>query len=79
MSALQAWLVAGVPALTLGLALFIGRRTWRTRLGYAVLAGGFAAMAAVDPVSGAVFGGLLALLYASGRGGELERPQQSAG
>jgi hypothetical protein len=73
MTILQVWLLFGLPALVLGLALFLGRSPWRSALGYVVLLAGFAAVAAFDRVSAAVFGGLLALLYAAGRGGELER------
>jgi uncharacterized membrane protein len=69
MSVLQVWLVVGIPALGLGLALFIGRSQVRAMLGYAVLLAGFGIVAAFDRASGAVFGGILALLYAAGEGG----------
>jgi hypothetical protein len=69
---LQAWLLIGFPALLLGLTLFVGRSPWRTGAGYAVLAAGFAGMATVDRASAAVLGTLLALLFASGRGGSVE-------
>jgi hypothetical protein len=68
MSVVQVWLLFGIPALLLGLALFVGRSTWRSGLGYIVLLVGFATVAAFDRASGAVFGGLLALLYAAGLG-----------
>jgi hypothetical protein len=71
-STLQAWLVVGVPALGLALILFARRGAMRSALGYVVLVGGFLAMVLLDRVSGAVFGAVLALLYASGRGGRFE-------
>ena len=71
-SVLQAWLVAGIPSLAISLLLFVGRSPVRALLGYAVLAAGFAFMVSVDRASAAVFGGLLALLYATGRGGSME-------
>jgi hypothetical protein len=70
---LQVWLLVGIPALALGLALFVGRSAWRSMLGYAVLIIGFGAMTAFDRASGAIFGGVLALMYAAGRGGTQER------
>lgn len=73
MNALQAWLVVGIPTLAVGLALFLRRSLVRALLGYAVLAVGFALMSVYHRPSGAVFGGLLALLYAAGRGGAMER------
>lgn len=73
MTILQVWLLFGLPALVLGLALFVGRSPWRAALGYLVLLAGFAAVAAFDRASAAIFGGLLALLYAAGRGGAAER------
>lgn len=72
MTVLQAWLLFGLPALILGTALFVGRSPWRSALGYLVLVGGFLALAAVERVSAGVFGGLLTLLYAAGRGGRQE-------
>ncbi|CAN5337274.1 MAG: hypothetical protein H0V93_16675 [Euzebyales bacterium] len=72
MSLLQAWLFVGVPALALGLAAFLGRSRWRSGLGYLVLLAGFGVMTLFDRASGAVFGGLLALLYAAGRGGNAD-------
>jgi hypothetical protein len=68
----QAWLIVGIPALVLAAALFYGRSRVRTRLGYLVLLAAFAVLTPVDPASGAVVGGVVALLYAAGRGGEAE-------
>lgn len=73
MSILQVWLVAGVPALLLGGALFVGRSPWRAGLGYVVLAIGFVAVTLVERTSGGVFACVIALLIAAGRGGALER------
>jgi hypothetical protein len=72
LSVLQAWLVIGVPALVLGLALFLGRSRPLAWLGYAALAIGFGGLATVHRPSAAVFGGVLALLYGAGRGGAAE-------
>jgi hypothetical protein len=72
MDAAQTWLVVGIPALLLACALFYGRSRLRTRLGYVALLGAFAALTAVDRASGAVVGGIIALLYAAGRGGQME-------
>lgn len=66
------WLLVGIPALALGLGLFLARRRSLTLLGYAVLAVGFGIVAVFDPVSAAVLGTVLALVYASGRGGRAE-------
>jgi hypothetical protein len=71
-NAVQAWLLVGIPALILACALFYGRSRLRTRLGYVALLGAFAALTAVDRASGAVVGGVIALLYAAGRGGQME-------
>lgn len=76
MTVMQAWLLFGVPALVLALVLFSGRSPWRSGVGYVVLLAGFAALAAFDRASAAVFGGLLALLFAAGRGGTMERRGQ---
>lgn len=75
MSLLQAWLLIGVPGLVVGLAMFLVRSPARALVGYVVLLAAFAGMAAVHRVSAAVFGGLIALLYAAGRGGDMEREQ----
>jgi len=72
----QAWLLFGLPALLLGISLFIGRSPWRAALGYVVLAAGFGGLALVDRASAAVFGGAIALLLAAGRGGTGERVPQ---
>lgn len=80
MSLLQAWLVIGVPGLALGLAMFLVRSPARALAGYLAVLAAFVGMAFVDRPSAAVFGALLALLYAAGRGGEMERdrPEQDA-
>jgi uncharacterized membrane protein len=68
------WLIIGIPALLLALVLFMDRSPWRAGLGYLVLAGGFVGLAALgDRASAAVFGAVLALVYAAGRGGDVER------
>ena len=72
MSILQVWLVVGVPALVLACALFYGRSRLRTALGYVVLLAAFGLMLTVDRGSAAVIGGIVALLYAAGRGGIVE-------
>lgn len=69
MNVVQAWLVIGLPALLLALTCLVGRSPGRAALGYLALAGGFLGMALVDRVSAGVFGGLLVLVYAAGRGG----------
>lgn len=79
MSLLQAWLMIGVPGLALGLALFVVRSPGRALAGYVVLLATFAGMALVGRTSAAVVGGLLALLYAAGRGGDLEREGRDEG
>lgn len=69
------WLVAGVPALLLAVGLLVPRRRGLTLAAYGAIAVGFGIVAAVDPVSAAAVGSILALLYASGRGGaDEERP-----
>lgn len=73
MNLVQVWLVVGIPTLAVGAALFLRRSPARALLGYAVLAIGFVLVSVYHRPSGAVFGGLLALLYAAGRGGALER------
>lgn len=70
MSVLQAWLIAGFPALLVGVMLFLAASQLLNLLGYVVLGAGFAVVVTVDPASGAVFGALLALIYATGRGRE---------
>lgn len=79
MSLLQAWLVIGVPGLALGLALFLVRSPARTLAGYVILIAAFVGMAFVHRPSAAVVGGVLALLYASGRGGDMERETTDPG
>ncbi len=73
MTVVQAWLLVGIPVLLLALALFLKPAPWRALLGYAVLLAGLVAMTVWSRPSGAVFGGLIALLYAAGRGGSVER------
>ncbi len=72
MTVLQAWLLFGIPALSLAVAMFVGRSRWRSLLGYLALAVGFGLMTVFHRPSGAIFGALLALVYASGRGGTRE-------
>ncbi|MGH8909308.1 MAG: hypothetical protein ACRD0K_23145 [Egibacteraceae bacterium] len=70
---MQLWLLVGIPTLVIGLALFLRRSPIRALLGYMVLGAGFGITSVVHRPSAAVFGGLLALLYAAGRGGPMER------
>lgn len=72
MTALQAWLVAGIPSLVVAAIAFVGRSPWRSLLGYVALAVGFGALATAHRPSAAAFAGLIALMYASGRGGRME-------
>lgn len=72
MTTLQAWLIGGVPALVFALIAFIGRSPWRSLLGYVFLGVGFGVLASADGASAAVFAILIALFYASGRGGRME-------
>jgi hypothetical protein len=74
----QIWLLVGIPTLAVGLALFLRRSPVRAMLGYATLATGFGLISAYHRPSGAVFGALLALLYAAGRGGAMERQDPHA-
>jgi len=76
---LQAWLVIGIPVLGVCVGLFLTRNPQAALLAYALLTAGFLVLAVVDRVAGAVFGALLALLYAAGRGGPAERPAAEAG
>lgn len=73
MDVLQVWLLIGVPTLALAGALFVRRSPWRSMVGYAVLLAGFGGMAVYDRANAAFFGGLIALLYAAGRGGTMEQ------
>ena len=75
MTPVQVWLTVGIPTLAIGLALFLRRSPVRVLLGYAVLALGFGVVSIYHRPSGAVFGGLLALLYAAGRRGRMERQE----
>lgn len=72
MGVVQVWLLVGVPALVAALLLFYGRSRWRSALGYVVLLAGFLGVATVDRASAALFGTLIALVYAAGRGGAVE-------
>ena len=69
----QAWVFIGVPAVALGGAMFIGASRWRPLVGYAILLVGFGGMVWHHAPTGAVFGLIVALLYAAGRGGSGER------
>lgn len=69
MSAAAGWFLIGVPALIACLALFATRRRAFNLAAYGVLAVGSVALTTVHRPSGALLGGLLALLYATGRGG----------
>lgn len=73
MNLLQAWLLIGVPGLVIGWALFLTRSPARALAGYGVLLAAFVGMALVHRVSAAVLGAVVALLYAAGRGGDMER------
>lgn len=73
MNSLQVWMLIGIPALALAGAMFVRRSSWLALVGYAAMLGGFGGMAVFDRTSAAVFGGMIALLYASGRGGSVER------
>ena len=73
MTLLQLWLFVGIPAIALGGAMFVGHSWWRSLLGYLCLLIGFAVMVPFHRPSAAIFGVLLALVYAAGRGGDVER------
>lgn len=72
MTIVQVWLVAGIPLLALAFALFYGRSRVRTLLGYGVLMIAFGIVVTVDRSSAAIIGGVAALLYAAGRGGQAD-------
>lgn len=72
MTIVQVWLVVALPLLVLAFALFYGRSRIRTGLGYLVLLIAFGIVVSVDPASGAAIGGVAALLYAAGRGGQAD-------
>lgn len=78
MTALQAWLVAGIPSLLLATIAFIGQSPWRSLVGYASLAAGFGVLATAHRASAAAFAVIIALLYASGRGGATEGQSQTS-
>lgn len=69
LGALQAWLLVGVPSLLVATGLYLKRTPVAGMVAFLVISAGFVGMALADRVSAAVFGALLALLYASGRGG----------
>lgn len=70
---LQAWLLIGLPALVAAIGLSLKRTPVAGMLAFLAVAAGFGAMAMADRASAGVFGLLLALLYAAGRGGAGER------
>jgi hypothetical protein len=73
------WLVVGIPGLLIAFTLFYGRSRVRSGLGYLVLFAAFGLMLSVDRGSAAVIGGIGALLYGAGRGGEAEsHPQDTS-
>jgi hypothetical protein len=74
---LQAWLIVGVPGLILAFSLFYGQSKVRTAIGYLVLAVVFGVLMVVDRASGAIVGGIAALLYGAGRGGQAESTGQN--
>jgi quinol-cytochrome oxidoreductase complex cytochrome b subunit len=71
-TAWQAWLIGGVPALVIAAIAFVGRSPWRSLLGYVALAVGFGILATADRASAAAFAVLIALVFATGRGGRME-------
>ncbi|CAN5406633.1 hypothetical protein BH23ACT9_BH23ACT9_31340 [soil metagenome] len=73
MTILQAWMLIGIPALALAGAAFIRRSFAGSAIGYVALLAGLGGMAVYDRFSAAVFGGVVALLFAAGRGGSIER------
>lgn len=80
LSPLQVWLTVGIPSLVAALVAFVGRKPWRSWLGYLALLLGLVALAPVQPVGAVVFAGLIALAVADGRGTprERRRPDPSA-
>ncbi|HUH06406.1 MAG TPA: hypothetical protein VML96_01235 [Egibacteraceae bacterium] len=66
MTVAQAWLLVGIPALVLALAMLVWGAKTGIVIAYAALAGGFATLITIDRVSGLVFGALLVMLYAVG-------------
>ncbi len=72
MTVAQAWILAGIPALAVAVIALIGRGWWRALVGYGVLLAAFGVLVTVDRASAALFATLIALIYASGRGGRLE-------
>lgn len=76
---LQAWLVIGIPVLGVCVGLFLTRNPRAALAAYVLLTAGFLLLATVDRIAAAVFGTVLAFLYAAGRGGQAERPALGAG
>ena len=76
MTVLQVWVLITIPALLLGLTLFLGRSPARTAAGYAILTAGFLSVVAFDRIAGAIFATALFLLFAAGRGGTIEKLRQ---
>lgn len=72
MTALQAWLIGGIPALAFAAIAFVGRSPWRSLLGYVFLGIGFGILASADRASAAFFAVVIALFAAAGRGGTRE-------
>lgn len=70
MSAMQGWLLIGVPSLVAGLVLYTSRSRWLGALGLLVLLAGTLALMTVDRVSAAILGAAVTLLYAAGRAGD---------
>lgn len=72
MTVAQAWILAGIPALAIAVIALIGRGWWRALVGYGALLAAFGVLVTVDRASAALFAVLIALVYASGRGGRQE-------
>jgi len=68
----QGWILAGIPALAIAVIALIGRGWWRALIGYGALLAAFGVLVTVDRASAALFAVLIALVYASGRGGRQE-------
>ena len=73
MTTLQAWMLIGLPSLALAGAMFVNHSPFRSLIGYVALLAGFGGLAYYDRVSAVVLGGVVALFYAAGRGGSVER------
>jgi hypothetical protein len=66
---IQVWLLVGIPALTIALALYTARSRWLGAVGLLVLMAATVVLATADRASAAVMGVILTLLYAAGRAG----------